>query len=364
VGIGNLPSGNQSIMFFRDLLGQERVLGFLKQALASGRLPHALLFTGPAGVGKASTALALAQTLNCQDRRPDLDACGHCRSCRLFAAGHHPDLIRISPEGEGVNAQIKIEQIRELRRQTDFAPFAGTWRVVLLKPAEAMNAAAANALLKTLEEPPADNLFILAASGEADLLPTIVSRCRRLVFNALPQSVVVQQLQTQRGLPPAAAVLVAAMHGGSLGPALAEDLETLLAARQQMWADLEVLQSGSVGPVLDWAAARAKKGDELERFLLLAQLWYRDLLVLASQGPPTQIINQDCQARLDQELASRSRPVILHRLHILQTLQRQLRTNVNVELALNAFALQWRRPERGGTDLTQAPARRPVGPGR
>lgn len=333
-------------MFFRDLLGQERVLGFLRQALASGQIPHALLFVGPEGVGKASTGRALAQALNCQERRPDQDACGQCRSCRLFATGNHPDFWQISPEGEAVNPQIKIEQIRELRRQTGFAPFAGTWRVVLLKPAEAMNDAAANALLKTLEEPPANNLLILSATSERDLLPTIISRCRRLVFSALPQSLVVQEVQKRLGLSPEAATLLAAVHGGSLGPALREDLTSLLASRDQVISDLAVLEEGSIGQVLDWAAAHAKKGADGARLLLLAQLWYRDLLVLACQGAARYIVNQDRQADLARQQSHLRAPVICQRLQALQRLQRQLRSNVNVELAFNAFALQWRQGEK------------------
>lgn len=330
-------------MLFRDLLGQERVLGFLKQALAGRRLPHALLFLGPEGVGKASTALALAQALNCLEPQADQDACGHCRSCRLFAAGNHPDFWLISPQGEAVNPQIKIEQIRELRRQTGYAPFSGTWRVVVLKPAQAMNEAAANALLKTLEEPPANNLLILTAIGERDLLPTIVSRCRRLTFNALPLAVVARQLQERRGLSEAAATLVAAVHGGSLGPALAEDHAALLAARDEVSRSLHLLEQGGMTAVLQWAADNSKKGVNLERFLLLAQLWYRDLLALAYQAPAAQMINQDRLVDLRRQQQHLSTGLILHRLQTLQTLAQQLRTNVNVELALNAFACQWRQ---------------------
>ena len=85
-------------MFLRDILGQERVIGFLRQSLRSNQIPHALLFLGSEGVGKESTALALAQALNCENRQPDQDACGQCRSCRLYALGNHPDFWRISPE--------------------------------------------------------------------------------------------------------------------------------------------------------------------------------------------------------------------------------------------------------------------------
>ena len=101
-----------------------------------------------------------------------------------------------------------------------FRPLAGNWRVVLLKPAETLNEAAANAFLKTLEEPPEGNIFILTAIGERDLLPTIVSRCRRLSFGAIPQAILMQELQSRQGLSPEQASLVAAINYGSLGRAL------------------------------------------------------------------------------------------------------------------------------------------------
>jgi len=165
-------------MFFRDILGQERVLGHLRAAWRAGRLAHAYLFLGPEGVGKASVVRALAAALNCARPLAEWDACGDCPSCRRMAAGTHADFLYIAPTSEGRQPQIKIEQIREFRRLTAYPPMEGGWRVALIKPAEAMNPAAANALLKTLEEPPARNLLVLAAGSEADLFPTIVSRCQ------------------------------------------------------------------------------------------------------------------------------------------------------------------------------------------
>jgi DNA polymerase-3 subunit delta' len=330
-------------MIFKDILGQEQVVGFLKRALQKDRMPHALLFIGNEGVGKGSTALALAQALNCENRQPDQDACGQCSSCRLFETGNHPDFWQISPEGESVQPQIKIDQIRELRRQVGFHPLAGNWRVVLLKPAETLNEAAANAFLKTLEEPPAGNLFILTAIGDRDLLPTIVSRCRRLTFGAIPQSILIQELQHRKGLSPEQASLVAAIHYGSLGRALAEELPDLLAKRDQVANELEVLQKGAIGEVLQWAADKGKKTTNLDSFIVLARLWYRDLLALTCQAPAGQLVNQDRLAELVRQQQQMRGSLILERLEALSSLQRQLRTNLNIELTLNHFSLEWRQ---------------------
>jgi DNA polymerase III subunit delta' len=328
-------------MFLRDILGQERVIDFLRQALQSNQMPHALLFLGNEGVGKGSVALAVAQALNCENRLSDQDACGQCRSCRLFGTGSHPDFWQISPVAPSV--QIKIEQIRELRRQVGFHPLAASWRVVLLKPAETLNEAAANALLKTLEEPPAGNLFILTAIGERDLLPTIVSRCRRLSFGAIPQSILVQELQRRKGLSPEQASLVAAINYGSLGRALAEDLPDLLAKRDQVVNELGVLQQGSIGEVLKWATEKGKKATNLDSFILLARLWYRDLLALTCQASSGQLINQDRLTDLVSQQHLLTCSLILERLEALSTLQRQVRANLNIELTLNNFSLHWRR---------------------
>jgi len=157
---------------------------------APERLPHALLLHGPAGVGKRSFALALARWLLCKSPTAE-GGCGTCPACNWFEQGAHPDFRLIEPEAEAAEAgsaekkggrAITIQAIRELGEFIALAAHQGGWRVVVLQPAEALNAAAANALLKTLEEPPANVLLILVAHQPRRLPATVRSRCRKLVL--------------------------------------------------------------------------------------------------------------------------------------------------------------------------------------
>lgn len=147
----------------------------LWQLEQSGRFPHALLFSGPHGVGKQRLADALVARTLCAGQ--GAVACGECHGCRMLAAGYHPDLLRISPE-DG-KRQIRIDPVREVNRFISQTAQQSGYRVVVISPAEAMNVAASNALLKSLEEPGASTLFLLLADVPSRLLPTIRSRCQQ-----------------------------------------------------------------------------------------------------------------------------------------------------------------------------------------
>lgn len=338
------PPPETGLRFFREILGQDWVVSHLKTAMRNGRLSHAYLFLGPGGVGKASTARALACALNCAQPGEDGDACGVCPSCRRMAAGTHPDFLVISPEES--KAQISIEQIRELRRLTGYPPLGGGWRVVLIKPAEALSAqndAAANALLKTLEEPPPRHLLVLTARGEAELLPTIVSRCHKLAFAPLPSALIIQELQKRSGLPQSQAALVAALSGGSLGRALVLDPAELVRQRDQVLSDLAQMNRGSTGVVLSWAQRLTKNRADLENFLLLAQLWYRDLLLCQFQAPTGLLAHQDLLPTLEQERAEGHPATWFANFTALGAAQRHLQANLNPELTLDILGLRLQR---------------------
>lgn len=151
----------------------------LIQRMQAGTLPHALLLKGVEGVGKGFFARALAACVLC-DHKTDDGACGHCKSCELVKAGTHPDLLVVHPESAG--KPIKIDQIRRVNEFARKTPQQGGRRVIVINPAEAMNVNAANALLKSLEEPGGDTLFILVSARSGDMLATIRSRCQMVLF--------------------------------------------------------------------------------------------------------------------------------------------------------------------------------------
>ena len=159
---------------------QEQQWAWLLELRAGARLPHALLLAGPSGTGKTGFAVHFAGLLLCsaQGTQP----CGTCRQCRLVAAGSHPNLVRVQPAEPG--KAIRIEQIRALREFCAARPHQPGWRVILIEPAEALNSNAANALLKTLEEPGAETLLLLVAHEPGRLPATVRSRCRLLRFAA------------------------------------------------------------------------------------------------------------------------------------------------------------------------------------
>jgi DNA polymerase-3 subunit delta' len=182
------------------------------------RLPHAILFHGPAGIGKAGFIEAFAQALLCEDVRPDGHACGACASCGWFAQGNHPDYRRVRPEAledeapaaEGedggddkkaktktASKDIKIEQVRNLADFMNISTHRQGLRVVVLYPAEALNMPASNALLKTLEEPPPGTVFLLASNSLDRLLPTILSRCRKFALPLPAHAEALAWLQAQ-----------------------------------------------------------------------------------------------------------------------------------------------------------------------
>ena len=265
-------------MSFEQIVGHGRPLKILRRALETDRVAHAYLFTGPDGVGKATTARFFAKALLCLKGADD--ACGECGACRKFDHGNHPDIIEIAPDDE----QIKIDQIREFQNRLAYAPIEGRWRVGILNPANALNVQASNALLKILEEPPEGNVLILLAQNTFSLLPTVVSRCQVLPFMPLRIEQIVEFLCDRRGWDRNAAQKAASYAQGSIGQAIAledssvaEDSDAMAEFLSEMDAITEADVLERVGELMnDWPKERKKAVKTAKEKLKTLKRLFRD----------------------------------------------------------------------------------------
>jgi DNA polymerase-3 subunit delta' len=292
-----------------DVVGQEGALATLRRLLATGRVPHALLFRGPDAVGKALAARAFAAALVCEAPRPE--ACGACRACRLAGQDGHPDVITIrrepkragrsraveededepgeaAPRESELSSVVRVDQIREMNRLAGHAPRLGRRRVFVVDPADRMNLESQNALLKTLEEPPGATVVILVAARPHLLLPTVRSRCFAVAFSAMRTAELTRLLEG-RGLVAAEASARAALSEGRPGFALTLDLEELSARRDGLARALEELTKPR--PALAELGALASSLAGRDEETLVAGL---DLL--ESAWPPAPTARASCTA--------------------------------------------------------------------
>lgn len=196
-------------MSFLDILSQNAPVQTLRRSLATGKTAHAYLFSGPPGVGKHLAARTMAAALNCTERSDD--ACGTCASCRKIAKDVHPDVFELGVPP--TKKTIPVDSIREVEKRLSLRPHEGRAKVVIIDPSDMMTEAAANALLKTLEEPGPGRYLLLITARLSYLLPTVRSRCQKIRFGALPETVVEQLLMKQGAAQERAAAAAALSHG-------------------------------------------------------------------------------------------------------------------------------------------------------
>jgi DNA polymerase-3 subunit delta' len=311
------------------VLGQAKAKKMLRRAVAGGRLSHAYLFRGPAGVGKKTLARAFGHYLNCQAPTPSQDACAACPSCHKLQSGNHPDLLVIAPQG----ASIKIEQIRALKHALTFPPFEANLRIILITDIQTMRREAANSLLKILEEPPPGNQLLLTGDEAGEILPTIISRCQIIPFSGLADELVAAKLLAA-GVAPAAAAALAAIAAGSLGRAeMLVDQELLDTRRAIIEKILELrgTKTPAAETVFQLAERAAALGDRLPELLELLKLWLRDLIMLAN-NLPVAVISRDPPTVPGSPAPGWPLPDLIARLELFAQARRQLARNCNKTL--------------------------------
>ena len=333
-------------MVFDRIIGQDRVLGPLRRAAAAGRLHPSLLLHGPEGVGKRLAAFALAAALNCA-KSPG-EGCGDCPPCRRIlkgygetklkgtdarrAPGHHADVLYYPPR----RRHILIEQVQDLCREAGFRPFEGRRRVFLLDPAERMTREAANALLKTLEEPPPSLTLILLTTNPDALPATIRSRCQSVRFAPLSVEDLAGLLMEQ-GRAGQEAARLARLAAGSVGRALGIDLAAHDALREKV---LEVLEradeDGGLLAALSLAAEAGADAVSFDELCGMLASVLRDTALLHDGAPAEALVHADLADRL-RRLAGRHGASVPEAIDRLEDGLRRTRGNVNPRLAAEAI---------------------------
>ncbi len=320
-----------------QMVGHHRAILLLQRSIETQRISHAYLFSGPRQIGKYTLALQLAKALNCQEAdRP----CGRCRSCRKIDKGIHPDVQAIYLEEGSKN--IGIDAVRKLQEGVALKPAEGYAKVYIFRDAERLSEPAANALLKTLEEPPRSVVLVLTTADASMLLPTIVSRCQQLELRPVATAEIEQALG-ERAVPPEQAKLLATLARGRVGWALeTASHPARLEKRKELFCRLATLPTADRVSRFAFAAEVATlhgRDPEAARGILESwQSWWRDLL-LKRLGLDELVVNVDHQEQLGAQSSGYSVETLSRMVGTIQGTISMLSQNVNARLSLETLML-------------------------
>lgn len=309
---------------FSHLCGQAQAKKLLEHSLSSGRVAHGYLFKGPEGVGKKLFASAMAQAISCTVSGP-VSSCGDCLSCKKILSGSHPDFVIETPE----KGAIKIAKVREVCRSLSYPPYESDKRVVVLEDIHTMRQEAANCLLKTLEEPPDDNVLILTTEASRSILATISSRCQIIPFFPLSEKDTVEILMgKEHGMGRQDATILARLSEGSPGRALILHKNEMV----NTWRHVTTILSNPqyredkyTGFILQLAGQMAMLKENLVPMLSLLRIWLRDLLLDKSiTGQHNEIVGE---GRGGQQKLSTA--IILGKMKAIDRAEQQLARNCN-----------------------------------
>jgi DNA polymerase III subunit delta' len=330
-------------MPFADITGHQQPISLLQAGLRNGRLAHAYLFYGEARIGKLMTAVRLAQALNCEQssRTAAQDSCGLCRSCLQIEARTHPDYFLIEPDPKAATPQIKIEQVREIEQQFVYRPLIGERKICLIDDADRLTIGAANALLKTLEEPPGHSLFLLVTSRLHALPITIRSRCQALRFTTPARTQVEAALILKRELPPADARFLAVFADGRIGEAFTVNAADIRARQQDCLALVKPERLMPSTSILS-AAESLAKADRGEETLAWLARWIRDLVIVMVDGDHDQLLHVDQLAELRRYAQRADIDTLLTLLNDIDRTEQQATRHLNLQMALETTLLRLR----------------------
>jgi DNA polymerase III subunit delta' len=318
------------------IVGHAWAVEQLRRAVEQDGVPHALLLTGPEGIGKNTLARTLVAAMFCQTDGPAVP-CGACLACRKLASGNHPDFVVASPEDR--TSSLKIDQIREVGRFLALTPNESRYKVVLIQGFERATTGAANALLKTLEEPPGYAHLILLASNADNLLPTIVSRTQQIHLRPLPRPVIAEALTHRWNIDAELSERLARVSGGRIGWAVeaATDTAALASMEEALQMLFDVL-SQDLPARFETAQTLAKSNVQLSETLEYWLTFWRDVLLLQTDNPGG-VTHTEFRDELEQLAQHETLETILRVINRLEHARTALLANANTQLLVENVLL-------------------------
>lgn len=323
---------------FKAILGHESIKNHLSAAIASGKPSHAYIFNGEEGTGRKTMADCFAAALVCtsEEDRP----CGKCMACMQAESRNHPDIIRITHE----KSRIGVDDIRQgLIDDISIKPFSSNFKVYIVEEAERMTEQAQNALLKTLEEPPAYAVIILITTNTGAFLQTILSRCVTLQFKPLDTKMITDYLMKKEELPDYFAKLCASFSGGSLGIALKfAKNSSFEEIKNEVLGILRTIDSISIDSINDTVSELSKKRADINVYLDLMHIWFRDVLMFKATQDANRLVFLDELMTIKRQASKYGFESLGRILDGFYIIQDRLNANVNFDTAMELQLLNMR----------------------
>ena len=317
---------------FQNIIGHEDVVQHLENAVKTGKISHAYIFSGENGSGKKTLAYTFAMALQCQSEqdRP----CMKCESCKRAAGKNHPDIITVNHEKAGT---ISVEEIRtQLVNDVDIRPFYGPRKIYLIPDAQMMTQQAQNAILKTIEEPPEYAVILLLTSNVDFLLPTIRSRCVRLDLKLVEDSLIKEYLMKHLHVPDYKADLDVSYARGSIGRAeQAAESEEFAAMTENAMKLLKTLHRMDAAELAETVKELSSDKEQIEEYLDIFQFWFRDVLMFKATREADKCVFKHELNSIREQAKEYSYENLEQILESIERTRIRIRANVNLELALD-----------------------------
>ena len=320
---------------FEKIIGHEQVIEHLQNAIRLEKVSHAYLLSGEDGSGKKLLAHTFASALLCEERRTE--PCGICKACIQAQTGNHPDIIFVKHE----KATIGVEDIRtQVNQDIGIKPYSGRYKVYIIEDAEKMTDAAQNALLKTIEEPPAYAVILLLATKPEALLATILSRCISLPLRPVDSGKIKRLLMEMYQTPDYIAELASTFSGGIVGRAIRfASSEDFAIQKEEVLHLMRTIDEMSQEEIFNEVKLFAGKKERVEEYLDLILLWYRDVLLFKATKDPNRMIYKEEVTQIKKQANLRSFENLAEIIEAIELFRQRIRANVNFDIALELLLL-------------------------